>query len=172
MQGVTAVAVTGRSLGVAGVQAEDFAEWVRPHLLAMTRLATRLAGPAAADDVVQESLVRAWRRRETYDSSRGTAAVWLLAITADRAGRHRARHRDSAELVDVAAEAPDVVSRVAVERAVRLLPRQQRLAVELHYFVGLPVAEAAAVMSLAEGTVKSHLSDARRNLRGLLGEDR
>jgi RNA polymerase sigma-70 factor (ECF subfamily) len=52
-----------------------------------------------------------------------------------------------------------------VERAVRALPRRQRLAVELHYFVGLTTAQAAAVMGCAEGTVKSCLFDARAGLR-------
>jgi DNA-directed RNA polymerase specialized sigma24 family protein len=45
------------------------------------------------------------------------------------------------------------------------LSRRQRLAVELHYFLGLPVSECATVMSCSEGTVKSTLSDARARLR-------
>ncbi|TMK55831.1 MAG: RNA polymerase sigma factor, partial [Actinobacteria bacterium] len=50
------------------------------------------------------------------------------------------------------------------------LPPRQRLAVELHYFVDLDVAETAAVMKCAEGTVKSTLADARERLRSILGE--
>jgi RNA polymerase sigma-70 factor (ECF subfamily) len=45
------------------------------------------------------------------------------------------------------------------------------MAVHLHYFVGLPVDETAAVMGCAPGTVKSTLFDARARLRDLLGDD-
>lgn len=148
----------------------EFADWVRPHLLAMTRLAARLSGDTSADDVVQESLVRAWRRRSTFDPARGGAGPWLLAITADRARRHRVRERPSARLVDLAGQSPDVERRLDIEAAIARLPRQQRLAVELHYFVGLALADSAQVLGCATGTVKSHLSDARRRLRADLEE--
>jgi RNA polymerase sigma-70 factor (ECF subfamily) len=45
------------------------------------------------------------------------------------------------------------------------------VAVNLYYYLGLPVAESAAVMGCTEGTVKSTLSAARSRLRELLGED-
>lgn len=69
------------------VAGEAFAEWVRPHLVAMSALAARLAPSADRDDIVQEALSRAWRKRDQFDPARGTPRVWLLAITADRA-RH------------------------------------------------------------------------------------
>jgi len=148
------------------VDADDFRGWVAPHLLAMSRLAARLAGEADRDDVVQDALVRAWRRRSTYDAARGAPQTWLLAIVADRARRHRLRAaRPTSALVDVVGDTQDVDRDVDVELAVRRLPRRQRLAVELHYFLGLPVAECASVMACSEGTVKSTLSDARARLR-------
>ena len=167
---MAAVVVRIEPMEGAEVEAADFADWVRPHLLAMTRLAARLAGDAAADDVVQEALVRAWRRRATYDESRGTASAWLLAITADRAHRHRSRHRSGSELVDAAAAGEDIDRRIDLESALDRLPRQLRLVVELHYFLALGVAETAAVLGIAPGTVKSHLYDARAHLRRSLGE--
>jgi DNA-directed RNA polymerase specialized sigma24 family protein len=73
---------------------EEFGAWVQPHLVAMANLAARMVGPADRDDVVQESLARAWRRWGTYRTDRGTPQVWLLAIVADRARRHsRSRGR-------------------------------------------------------------------------------
>ncbi|MBV9098785.1 MAG: RNA polymerase sigma factor [Frankiaceae bacterium] len=151
----------------------DFREWVQPHLLAMARLATRLTSATDSDDVVQEALVRAWRRRESYDASRGSAQSWLLAIVADRCRRHRTRdrHPAAAELLDVAAApSKDVDRSLDIERALGRLSRRQRVAVELHYYVGLSVAEAAAVMQCSEGTVKSTLSDARKRLLPALQE--
>jgi RNA polymerase sigma-70 factor (ECF subfamily) len=161
--------------GAGNADATDFREWVQPHLLAMGRLATRLTSAADSDDVVQESLVRAWRKRDSYDESRGAVQSWLLAIVADRCRRHRTRHwrHDSSQFIDVTpspSPSPDLDRSVDVERAVRRLSHRQRVAVELHYYVGLSVAEAAAVMRCSEGTVKSTLSDARRRLQPALQE--
>jgi RNA polymerase sigma-70 factor (ECF subfamily) len=77
--------------------------------------------------------------------------------------------------VDDRAEVPDNAAEIAsadpdLERAVGRLAERQQLAVHLHYFVGLTVDEAAAVMSCSPGTVKSTLFDARSRLRTLLGD--
>jgi RNA polymerase sigma-70 factor (ECF subfamily) len=149
--------------------AEDFASFADPHRAAMLRLARRLNG-AEADDVVQDALVRAWRKRHLYDASRGTAQTWLLAIVAEESRRTRRRRRATTSLVDRAVADPPREGDLDLERAVRRLAPRQRLAVELHYFVGLSVLETAAVMGCAEGTVKSTLSDARRAMREHLGE--
>ena len=50
---------------------QDFTTWVRPYIPALRRYAGRLVGLADLDDVVQESLLRAWRRWTTYDPRRG-----------------------------------------------------------------------------------------------------
>jgi RNA polymerase sigma-70 factor, ECF subfamily len=149
--------------------ADDFAVWVAPYLQAMANLAARLVGNVDRDDLVQEALSRAWRRWETYDPERGSPQTWLLAIVADRAQRTRRRHRREAPAAWSTEQrwVPDEAD-LDLERAVQGLPKRQRLAVELHYFVGLTTAETAAVMSCAEGTVKSALHDARSNLRRAL----
>jgi RNA polymerase sigma factor (sigma-70 family) len=148
-----------------------FAAWVEPELPKMSRLAARLAPDADRDDVVQEALVRAWRKRGQYDQRRGTAATWLLAITADQARRARRRRRPSALVGEIGVPSRSPDDRVDVEAAVARLPRRQTLAVDCFYFVDLSVAETAAVMGCSEGTVKSTLSDARKRLRLLLEVD-
>jgi RNA polymerase sigma-70 factor (ECF subfamily) len=152
----------------APATADGFADWVRPHLAIIRRLAARLAPEADADDVMQESLVRAWRKRGQFDAGRGTPAAWLLAITADQARQARRRRRPSTLLADVAARVRSADDALDVEYAVASLPPRQRMAVECFYFVGLSVVETAAVMRCSEGTVKSTLSDARGRLRPLL----
>jgi len=147
----------------------SFEEWVRPHLGAMTHLAERLA-PGDGDDVVQDALTRAWRRWGTYDAARGAPRTWLLAIVADRARRTRVRRR-SFEPLPADLPSPQREGDEALEAALRRLSERQRLAVALHYFAGLPVAECAVVMACAEGTVKSTLFDARRRLREELGDE-
>ncbi len=135
----------------------------------MTRLAARLVSHSDAEDVVQEALVRAWRRRSTYDAARGSELAWLLAIVADRARRHRTRPRAALSLVEVATTPSP--RDLDLERALGLLADRQRLAVGLYYFVGLDVPTCAQVMGCAEGTVKATLHQARGRLRGLLAEE-
>jgi RNA polymerase sigma factor (sigma-70 family) len=162
--------VAVRAVAAPAADTEDFRAWVGPHLLAMARLATRLTSAADSDDVVQEALVRAWRKRSQYDQTRGSAQSWLLAIVADRARRHRLRARPGRELVDLPGPSRDVERALDLEAAIAGLPRRQRLAVELHYLLGLDLRECAAVMGCSDGTVKSTLFDPRARLRGVLEE--
>ena len=167
--------------GAAPDDPAQFGDWVRPHLRPLANLVARLAPAADRDDVVQDVLARAWVKRRLFDPDRGTPAAWLLAIGADQAGKARRRRRPTAPLAEVStpdarangdppAGAPleGAAGRVDVERAILQLSRRQRVAVECVYFVGLTVAETAAVMGCADGTVKSTLADARAKLRTLL----
>lgn len=151
--------------------ANAFSEWIRPHLPAMARLAARLAPPAESDDVVQEAMTRAWLKRGQFDPNRGTASGWLLAITADQARKATRRRRFFAAFRDQPATTTTPDERLDLRDALRALTNRQRLAVDCYYYVGLSVADTAAVMHCSEGTVKSTLSDARARLRPLLEVD-
>jgi RNA polymerase sigma-70 factor (ECF subfamily) len=160
----------------ATVDAAEFAEWTRPSLLPMTRLARRLAPHADADDIVQDALARAWSKRHQFDSERGTPTTWLLAIVADQARASRRGRIRRLRVVDDSADFPETPApdadgtHVDLERAIQQLADRQQLAVHLHYFVGMTVEETAAVMGCSAGTVKSTLYDARTRLRALLGD--
>jgi DNA-directed RNA polymerase specialized sigma24 family protein len=134
----------------------------------MGNLAARMVGPAERDDVVQEALTRAWRKRSQFDVDRGSARSWLLAIVADRSRRTWRRPRRG-QIVSGAGfvAGPDEV-RLDLERAVANLPPRMRLAVDCVYFVDLTIGDTAVVMGVSEGTVKSTLSDARARLRTML----
>jgi RNA polymerase sigma-70 factor (ECF subfamily) len=146
---------------------ESFASLVAPHLDAMWLLARRFGG-SDAEDLVQEALELAWRKRHLYDEGRGSVRGWLLALVADRCRRRHRRLRRTEQLSDVAAPPGDLELTVDVGSAVRALSARQRLAVELYYVLGLSVAETAEVMRCSIGTVKSTLSDARGRLRTYL----
>jgi RNA polymerase sigma-70 factor (ECF subfamily) len=151
---------------------QDFGAWVKPHWAAMSALARRLSNVADWEDVLQESLSAAWRKRAQFDPQRGTPRNWLLAITADQAHKSRRRPRAaSLDGVDRAAAGSDAALNLDLERAIAMLAPRQRLAVTLRYFLGLPVADVATVMGCAEGTAKSTLADARDRIRAALGED-
>jgi RNA polymerase sigma-70 factor (ECF subfamily) len=148
--------------------ADGFADWVKPHLTVLRALADRQVGPATGADVMQEALLRAWRRRDTFDPDRGTVRAWLVAILLDRARRHRLRRPGSHPAVGAGViEAPNA-DRVDVERAVARLPRRQRQVITLYYLADLSVAEVATVLGVSESSVKTHLGAARSALRASL----
>jgi DNA-directed RNA polymerase specialized sigma24 family protein len=62
-----------------------FAEWVSPHLAVMASLAARLASDGERDDVVQEALLRAWKKQSQYDARRGDHVADQLACTRNEA---------------------------------------------------------------------------------------
>jgi RNA polymerase sigma factor (sigma-70 family) len=155
-----------------GAGVGSFSAWLQPHWPGMAWLARRSADESDWEDVLQEALAAAWRKRGQFDPARGTARNWLLAIVADQAFKNRRRLRPV--LVADPAEgpvAPDGSEQVDIDAALLKLTDRQRLAVNLRYFLELPVAEVAQVLGCSEGTAKSTLSDARRQLRKLLGED-
>lgn len=150
----------------------QFVAWVQPHWPAMYRLALRLVGPDLCEDVLQEALMLAWRKRGSYDPDRGTPQTWLLVLVADRARKQR-RVRREANVSPPYAEIGSPESRetrLDIERALEKLSARQRVAVELHYFLDLPIDEMASVMKCSEGTVKSTLFTARSKLARLLRE--
>jgi RNA polymerase sigma factor (sigma-70 family) len=151
---------------LAAFTPDEFGEWARPHLRAMTLLAARLSSDAERDDIVQEALSRAWTKRAQFDPRRGTASAWLLAITADQVRRARRRRRPIVGQVPGTVRPMD--DALDLEAALARLTERQRLAIDCAYFVGLSTAETAAVMRCSEGTVKSTLSDARHRLRAFL----
>jgi len=137
----------------------------------MTRFAGRLVPTADRDDLVQDALLRAWRRWHTYDAERGAALPWLLTILADQGRRRRVRARPPALPLSGDGQVVHVVpTDVDLERAMKGLSPRQRMAVDLYYFVDLDVATIAAVMGCAPGTVKATLSQARARLRELVGD--
>ena len=148
----------------------EFAGALDASVPVMASLAGRLVSAADRDDLVQDALLVAWRRRDTYDGSRGTLQNWLLVIVIDQARKRRRRR--SPDLWDTVPEIShtDRVADIDLERAIAALPERQRLAVTLHYFCDLPVVDVAAAMRCAEGTAKSALARARRTLTTTLGE--
>ena len=151
---------------------DDFDDVVRPHVPTLRRLAAVTAVGVDPDDVVQEALLRAWKKRATYRPERGSVRTWLLAVTADQARRLRQRRSGHTWVdLDAAAEAADhtPLPDLDLRRAVMALAPRQRRAVLLYYYVDLSVDDVAKMMNCAPGTVKSTLADARARLANLLG---
>lgn len=162
---------------VAGDPGEAFGELFRRHRDRMYAVALRTtSNRELAADAVQEAFISAFRRADAY---RGEAAVttWLHRIVVnaclDRLRRERVPVRRAGDLGEL--DLPDrhdhhasAEARIDVREALARLPEGQRLALVLVDMHGLPVAEAAQVLGVAEGTVKSRCFRGREALAGLL----
>jgi RNA polymerase sigma-70 factor (ECF subfamily) len=130
-----------------------------------------------ARDAVQEALVRAWRDlRGLRDPERFEAWLHRLLVHAciDQLRRRRSRPIE-VELISMTAQLPDpvdgFVDRDALDQALASLDPAHRAVVVLHYYLGLPVPEAARLMGIPLGTAKSRLNRAIGALRRALDPD-
>ena len=148
------------------------------HAPALWRYVVWLTGDRHfAEDVVQETLVRAWRRPQVLDQSRTSARSWLFTVARnlvidDRRSAH-ARHeiaweRPPERVVDDGTDA--VLDAWLVSDALTALSTDHRLVVVHAYYQGLSTAEIARELDIPEGTVKSRLHYALRALRLSLQE--
>lgn len=157
---------------VAG-DADAFGELFRRHRDRMWAVAVRTVGnPEMAADAVQEAFLAAFRRADRF---RGDAAVttWLHRITVNCAIDRLRREKPADPLPEVdPADRHDRYGQadtaMDVRAALSTLPEAQRLALVLVDMHGMSVAEAAAVLEVAEGTVKSRCARGRAALAPLL----
>jgi RNA polymerase sigma-70 factor (ECF subfamily) len=165
--------------GLGSGNPDDAAAFVRRFQRRVYGLAlTMLREPDLADEVAQETFVRAWRHAATYDPRRGTVAAWLLTI-ARNAAIDRARLRPVtptdpdviAAQLDTAEQGslPDVAERDRLRRAVAALPDDQRRALVLAVYAGKTAREISELERLPLGTVKTRIRTAMLKLRETLG---
>ena len=151
---------------------------VRAHLRPAYRIAYRLLkGHEDAEDLVQEAFSVALSNINQFDLNR-PFAPWLYRIVVTRGlNRFRGRARHVLEELphDLASASPDPsdfaeqdeVGR-AVQTAMASLPERQRLIVQLFEIDGFSSEEIGEMLDLPAGTVRWHMHQARRTLRGLL----
>ncbi|HKC26219.1 MAG TPA: sigma-70 family RNA polymerase sigma factor [Thermoanaerobaculia bacterium] len=163
-----------------------FEQIVRHYSASLFSLAARLVGPSEAEDVVQETFLRAYRGLEKF---RGESSLktWLYAIALNRArARHgtlsrlravfvnaRSSREDAADLLDDAADpgaSPEEATlakeqRTRLRAAIRVLPEEFKTAVVLRDLEGLSYEEIAQVLSVPIGTVRSRIARGRSLLK-------
>ena len=136
----------------------------------------------AAEEVVQDAFVAAWRRAATYQPERGEPRTWLLSIVHHRAidrvrgGAARARSEqldialaaDTSDAADVWREAWAGLEREEIAAALGKLPLEQREAIELAFFGGLSHPEVAERTGQPLGTIKGRIRLGLRRLRTVL----
>ena len=137
-----------------GGDASAFEELVRTYEAPVYRLALRMCGGRAEDaqEVAQEAFLAAWRGLPRF---RGQCrfSSWLYKLTANAAVDHLRREK-----------------RRQIEAGLQTLSPEHREVLLLRQMQGLSYQEIGAALSLEEGTVKSRLSRAKRQLRTILAE--
>ncbi len=130
-----------------------------------------------AEDVVQESLLRLWRKPEVLEQSDDRVRAWLFTVARnqvidDRRSARYARELHTEEMPDEAS--PDGIGAACdkwiLADALKSLSHDQRVVVVRAYYLGQTVADIAAHENVPEGTVKSRLHYALRKLRNTLQE--
>jgi RNA polymerase sigma-70 factor, ECF subfamily len=149
------------------------------HSRAAYSLAYRMMGERqAAEDLVQEAFLQAWRAAGSYRAERGSVRTWVLSIVHHRgidqlrssASRRRTQDRFEASASvlqpsEAFSEAWHNSQRVQVREALRELPPEQLRVLELAYFSGYTHREIADLLDLPLGTVKGRMRLGLKKIR-------
>src|SRR3954451_15707186 len=152
----------------------------KQHAAPLLAYAVRLCGGdrGRAEDIVQETLLRAWRHPQALDPERGPLRSWLFTVARNVAvDAHRARRARPSEVGDEAlalVPAGDEIEHaldtwLIAEAMSSLTPDHRAVLVET-YYRGRSVAEAASALGVPPGTVKSRTFYALRALKLALEE--
>ncbi|MFG1952998.1 sigma-70 family RNA polymerase sigma factor [Micromonospora sp. NPDC048830] len=152
------------------------AAFVRATQAEVWRFAAALVDPDSADDLTQETYLRAFRALPAFEG-RSSARTWLLGIARRACADHLrtvVRRRRLAERLAADAHTgrpyPDPAGQLGAADLVRRLPAERRGAFVLTQLLGLSYAEAAAVEGVPVGTIRSRVARARDDLVEALGD--
>jgi RNA polymerase sigma factor (sigma-70 family) len=162
---------------------EHFTVLFRRHAPHIHRYVVRRLGPDAADDIVAETFLLAFRQRDSYDQTRADARPWLYGIATNLIGRHRraetrlyralARTGTDPVMEAFTDRVDDRVSASTASRqvaaALARLPKELRDTLLLVAWGDLSYEEVATALGIPVGTVRSRVSRARSKLRRTLG---
>ena len=165
---------------IAKARQADEAAWtaiIRAYQEPVFRMAYLILGDRyEAEDAAQETLIRAYRSLNRFDPER-PLKPWLLSIAANTAkNRRRAAWRylkaikrlfrqESGVAADPRSTSNQALDSLNLWQAVQTLPENDQQIIYLRYFMELSVAETAAALEVAPGTVKSRLHRALVRLK-------
>jgi RNA polymerase sigma-70 factor (ECF subfamily) len=176
-------------LWTAGTEGDEtaFGQLFERHARAVYNHAFRLSGSwSVAEEVTQIAFVTAWRRRREARLVDGSLLPWLLVVATNATRtEHRSRRRWHALLRRVppvpegtSDPADEVADRLHDEQRmrdllalVRKLPRAEREAIAICVWSGVPYAQAATILGVTEGAVRSRVSRARSRLARMVVTD-
>lgn len=181
--------MTSESAGgsVAGLQDEEavHAAYVQYGPEIYRFLLRGLGDPSAAEDVTQETFVKAWRNAARYDEELSSLRGWLFGIARNtmidhvRAARVRPWHRDLVDPTsepawgsgsEVADDTERLLQQWVVEEALRRISDHHRAVIVQTYLRDRPYDEVAAELGVPVGTVRSRVFYGLKALRSALDE--
>lgn len=158
---------------IAAQDREALAEFYDQTAGALFSVALRIIGdPQEAEEIIQDVFVQIWEKAATFDPLIGVPFHWAISITRNRSiDRLRSRQRRSRVIMEVedfeASESaisaaplqPQLTEQelTAVRSAVKLLPTEQRQAIELAFFRGMTHPEIAEALNEPLGTIKARI---------------
>ncbi|OKI89273.1 sigma-70 family RNA polymerase sigma factor [Micromonospora sp. CB01531] len=152
------------------------AAFVRATQAEVWRFAAALVDVDSADDLTQETYLRAFRALPGFEG-RSTARTWLLGIARRACADHlrtvvRRRRLDERLTAHAATERPypDPAGQLGATDLIRRLPAERRGAFVLTQLLGLSYTEAAAVEGVPVGTIRSRVARARSELVDAVGD--
>jgi RNA polymerase sigma-70 factor (ECF subfamily) len=160
-----------RSAEVVGIRSGHW-DWLSLRAHSEREARRFLRDPHDAEDVVQEAMTRAWRKRESCRTP-GAPLPWVLQITRNEAFRHLQRRSSEPVGLGTPGEAEPATEfpgdRLAValdvRRALARLPRQDQVLLDLRYREDLAQNRIAHLLETPEGTIKVRLHRLRQKLR-------
>jgi RNA polymerase sigma-70 factor (ECF subfamily) len=169
---------------VAARDKEALRQLYARHSAVLFALAVKvLTDRAEAEDVLQEAFVQVWKTAGSFDEGRGKPLGWLIMLTRSRAiDRLRSRKtraraaesmaKDTSQAGGSTTPADEAVAsevQRTVRNALKSLPSEQRVPIEMAYFGGLTQFEIAQQLSQPLGTVKTRIRNGMMRLREQLG---
>jgi RNA polymerase sigma-70 factor (ECF subfamily) len=154
----------------AAGEAAAFTELVRRHERKVRSFLSRVARGHGSDDLAQETFLKAWRMTSTFRGE-GSYQGWLLRIAWRlflSEARARRSDREDADTWLEAAPAADAALRLDVDRALERLEPRERAAALLCFAEGYSHQEAAQILEMPLGTLKSIVARARAQLIAFL----
>jgi RNA polymerase sigma-70 factor (sigma-E family) len=150
----------------------EYADFFAARAVCLRRLGYALSGDwHLAEDLVQQTFLQLYRHWRRLDQPTLDAYARRTLVNAYLS--HRRNRRRETVLADVpdrsAAGDPDVLTQVDIRRALDMLPPRQRALVVLRHLEDVSTAEAAEILGIAEGTVKSQTAHGLAKLRSALG---
>lgn len=130
-----------------------------------------------AEDLTQETFIRAYRALETYDAPRVRSLqiqpwLWTIAMNLGRNHlRDRSRRPTAVELFDTPVDDPEPTDGVVWDKRLTVLSGPQRNAVVLRHVAGLSIAEISRATGRPEGTVKADIHRGLVRLRNTIEEE-
>ncbi len=127
-----------------------------------------------AQDVLQDSFVKIWKKMEAYNADKGTLFTWILniarntAIDKVRSATYRQdMMKTSLEIGSSEANTHQKIEHIGLGKLINQLKPEYREVIEIIYFQGYTHTEAAEALQLPLGTVKTRIKTAIRELRKL-----